>query len=481
MALSGYYQNELMRVDKASQRLREVMDGLSPAFFVGMLTLDGIMTYTNKTSLEVIGLELKDVIGKRFEDTPWWSYSEFYRQKLREAIVRANRGESSRFDLIFQQADGQLLTVDFSLNPVFDVKKNISYLVPSAHDVTERRAAERALTMLRVCNKSLILAQDEEELLKNICQLVVNVGGYRMAWVGYAQHDAAKTIRPMAYDGFVGDFFNKVDVSWNENDLKGQGISGQCIRSGKVVVCRDIQLFEPSKPEFNVVKSLADKKGYRGAMVFPLRNEQRTFGTLVLFSATVLNVSDDEMSLLQELADNLSFGIINLRAHIQRQQVLSAVYKIADGVSLSIGSAFFEKLVLTLTEAVGADVGVIMGGQPSDPELVRTVVAVVDGEVIENFDVKLAGTPCANIKDHHVEWVVPANAVNLYPEAKLLAKLGAEAYIGRQIKNSLNQPIGTLFVLFRRPLENTELASSILRIFTARVAAEMERQEITSH
>jgi hypothetical protein len=44
MSLKGYYHNELERVDKASQRVREVMDGLSSAFFIGMMTVDGVLT-----------------------------------------------------------------------------------------------------------------------------------------------------------------------------------------------------------------------------------------------------------------------------------------------------------------------------------------------------------------------------------------------------------------------------------------------------
>ena len=100
MPLKGYYRNELEKVDKGSKRLREVMDGLSPAFFVGMLTIEGVMTYTNRTSLEAIGLELKDVIGRLFEDTPWWSYSELYRQQLREAIARAANVSESRWSFI---------------------------------------------------------------------------------------------------------------------------------------------------------------------------------------------------------------------------------------------------------------------------------------------------------------------------------------------------------------------------------------------
>ncbi len=241
MPLKGYYRNELEKVDKGSKRLREVMDGLSPAFFVGMLTIEGVMTYTNRTSLEAIGLELKDVIGRLFEDTPWWSYSELYRQQLREAIARAANGEASRFDLMCLRLDGRLLTLDFSLNPVFDVKKNVSYLVPSAHDVTERRAAERALTMLRVCNQSLIHAQDEVTLLNDICQLIVNVGGYPMTWVGYAQHDQIKTIKAMAHAGEDHGLLASSIITWAEDDPRGQGASGQCIRTGKSVICEDVQ------------------------------------------------------------------------------------------------------------------------------------------------------------------------------------------------------------------------------------------------
>lgn len=148
MALTGYY-HELERVDKASKRLREVMDGLSSAFFIGMLSVDGILTYANRTALEAIGAELKDVLGKPFEDTPWWSISESYRQQLRTAITQAAQGHSSRFDMVFLDKNGASITADFSLSPVFDAKKNVTYLVPSGHDVTERRAAERALTMLR--------------------------------------------------------------------------------------------------------------------------------------------------------------------------------------------------------------------------------------------------------------------------------------------------------------------------------------------
>jgi len=471
--LKGYYRNELEKVDKGSKRLREVMDGLSPAFFVGMLTIEGVMTYTNRTSLEAIGLELKDVIGRRFEDTPWWSYSEVYRQKLREAITRAANGEASRFDLMCQSLDGRLLTLDFSLNPVFDVKKNVSYLVPSAHDVTERRAAERALKMLSMCNKALLHAQDEATLLHDICQLIVDVGSYRMALVGFAENDDAKTIKPIAHAGNNQGYLSKITLSWDENNPFGQGPAGKCIRNSEVVVCKDtrIDVSTVSWRKYMV------EHGHLGLVALPLRNEQQAFGLLGLYSSTVLHITDDEINLLQEMADNLAYGIVNTRAQRDSAHVLSVVNKIADSVALSTGAEFLEKLVLNMTEALGAQVGIITRLQSGEPPHSRTVVAVIDGKVVSNFDIPMSGTPCENLNADVTGWIVPSHVIEQYPRAEGLAALGAEAYVGRRIEDSIRHPMGQIFVLFRQPLEHADFVSSVLKIFTSRVAAELERQE----
>lgn len=476
MPLKGYYQNELERVDKGSKRLREVMDGLSPAFFIGMLTLDGVLTYANRTALEAIGAELKDVLGKRFEDTVWWSFSEAYRQQLREAIVKAANGEASRFDMIFQDVSGRLVTTDFSLSPVFDVKKNVSYLVPSGHDVTERRAAERALTMLRVCNQSLIKAQDETTLLKNVCQLIVDVGGYPMAWVGYAQHDQAKTIKVMAHAGEDHGLLSSSIITWAEDDPRGQGASGQCIRSGEAVICEDVR-----KEKSLYIRELAKNSGFSGGIALPLRIENQVFGILTIASAVVFKVASEEVALLQELADNLAFGIVKMREQQESERVLSAIYRIAESVSDATGTEFFEKLMLNMTESLGAEVGIITRLPSMDALSSRSVVAVVDGELVENFDILMSGTPCENLTSKTPEWIVPNNVIAKYPYSEGLVNFRAEAYVGRRIEDSLGRPMGQIFVLFRQPLAQADFVSSVLKIFTARVAAEFERQEKERH
>ena len=51
------------------------------------------------------------------------------------------------------------------------------------------RKSNRALKMLSGCNEVLVRAEQESELLQDICRIVTEAGGYRLAWVGFAEGD----------------------------------------------------------------------------------------------------------------------------------------------------------------------------------------------------------------------------------------------------------------------------------------------------
>jgi diguanylate cyclase (GGDEF)-like protein/PAS domain S-box-containing protein len=145
----------------SEQQLREVLDSLSPSVFVGLLSVDGILTYANRAALEAVGAKLKDVLGKPFDATPWWSFSEISRNRLRDAIQSAAIGVTSRFEVPFRNAQGQVRTLDFTLYPIFGRHGEVAYLIPSARDITQRKMAEHALcvTQFAVDNASIAILQ----------------------------------------------------------------------------------------------------------------------------------------------------------------------------------------------------------------------------------------------------------------------------------------------------------------------------------
>jgi PAS domain S-box-containing protein len=130
---------------RSEKRLRDLIDGLGPSMFVGLMTPQGILIEANRSALAAAGLQPDDVLGKPFEETYWWAYSRDIQQQLREAIARAARGEASRYDVKVRVAEHQFIDIDFSLQPLRNEAGEVVSLVPSASVITERKGMENAL------------------------------------------------------------------------------------------------------------------------------------------------------------------------------------------------------------------------------------------------------------------------------------------------------------------------------------------------
>ena len=130
---------------KSQQHLRALIDGLGPSMFVGLMTREGILLEVNQAPLVAAGLTSSDVVGKPFVDAPWWAHSPAIQQQLRDAIARGARGEASRFDLRANGVGSQVIDIDFSLQPLRDATGQVTFLIPSANVITERKQAEQSL------------------------------------------------------------------------------------------------------------------------------------------------------------------------------------------------------------------------------------------------------------------------------------------------------------------------------------------------
>ncbi len=189
------------------------------------------------------------------------------------------------------------------------------YSVHSLEDVTERKQheiamqrANRALKTISAGNEALIHAGSEQQLLHEMCEVAVQVGGYRMAWIGYARDDTGKTIEQMAQAGFDGGCPNVTPLSWDEARHESCP-AGVAIVSGRARVVQDIL----SDPETNPWRDPARQYGYASCIALPLMDGGRPFGVLVLFDDKVNVFDDEEVKLLEEMAGDLAFGITTLR------------------------------------------------------------------------------------------------------------------------------------------------------------------------
>ncbi len=124
--------------------------------FVGVLAVDGTVLDANRAPLDAAGLTLDDVLGRKFWDCHWWSHDPAVQDQLRVAIARAAAGESSRYDVAVRLADDARITIDFMLAPMRDAGGRITHLVPSAIDISARKAADAALRASEARHRALL-------------------------------------------------------------------------------------------------------------------------------------------------------------------------------------------------------------------------------------------------------------------------------------------------------------------------------------
>ena len=195
-------------------------------------------------------------------------------------------------------------------------------------------AADNTVETLHQCNLALLRATDENELLHSICRILVEVGGFRMVWVGYPQNDAEKSIRPVAHAGHENGYLSAVSATWADNE-RGQGPTGTALRTGKPAWVKNIRVDQSFAPW----RELALVHGYASSLALPLASGANTFGVLSLYSPETDQFNKDTYEQFVELADNLAFGISAIRTREARKRSDEALHRseayLAEGQRLS--------------------------------------------------------------------------------------------------------------------------------------------------
>ena len=209
------------------------------------------------------------------------------------------------------------------------------------------RRLNRALRVLSTTSQILIRATQESDLLQEICRIAVEVGDYRLAWVGYAEQDDNKTVRPVAQAGFEDGYLETLRITWADAE-RGRGPTGTAIRTGKPSIARDMR----TEPRFAPWRAEATRHGYASSIALPLIANSRTFGTLNIYATEPDAFDTEEVKLLTELANDLAYGITALRTHAAREQAdtilriqrdlslaLSATHNLEEGLGLCLDAA----------------------------------------------------------------------------------------------------------------------------------------------
>jgi len=278
---------------------------------------EGRITDVNNATEKVTGYSRSELLGTDFLDyfTDPGRARAGYQKVFREGWVQD-------YELEIRHRDGHTTPVLYNASIYKDENGTVIGVFAAARDISERKKAERelfqvnrALKALSECNEALVRASGESELLERVCQLLVEVGGYRFVWVGYAEHDAPKNVRPVAYAGFEKGYLATVNVTWADED-RGRGPTGSCIRTGQPCMCKNYE----EDPKLAPWRAEATRRGYASSIALPLITEGQTLGALTVYSQSVNAFDGEEVRLLGNLATDLAFGIHTARVRKERKQ-----------------------------------------------------------------------------------------------------------------------------------------------------------------
>lgn len=189
-------------------------------------------------------------------------------------------------------------------------------------DITRRKQdeaalkrANRALKTLSAGNLALVRAKNEDELLKTVTEIIVTQGEYDMSSVCYAQNDPEKTITPVMWAGNEELCCSKMHLSLGDNEADQLPIV-QAIRTSETQICRDIR----NENAYAPWKEALSARGFISHIALPLIAQEKTFGTLNIYSKKSDTFNEEEVRLLEELANDLAYGIISQRTRAEHEQ-----------------------------------------------------------------------------------------------------------------------------------------------------------------
>lgn len=304
---------------KTAEQYREIFEFAPEAIF--RTTKEGKTLAINPAAARLLGY---DSPGEAIAVLNDWSQQVWLDPAERAAFVKIleRQGEVSSGPRQFKRKDGTLVWIIANGRKICGPDGKTLYYQGFMEDITEQQALAadlkarvRELQVLSEMNSALLHARTEEELLTEYCRILVEVAGYRMAWVGFAEEGPEKRILPVAHYGHEEGYLKLLNVTWADTE-HGQGPTGRCIRTGEICVSRDLA----TDPVIAPWREEALNRGYMSSIAIPFRQFEGEMACLTAYGVRVSRWSDPERQLMDQVASALGFGIATLRTALAKTQ-----------------------------------------------------------------------------------------------------------------------------------------------------------------
>jgi PAS domain S-box-containing protein len=203
---------------------QRVLDSLSS--FVCVLEPDGTLISANQPPLRIAGLSLDDVRGRKLWDCFWWNVDAEVQERIREAVTSAAAGQASRFDSAHRMGRERFITVDFMLVPLRDEAGNITHLIASSIDISDRKAGEEALVLSEQRFRQVVESAPDGMAMVGLDSRMVLVNAAMETLFGYRRDEmlgqSVEMLMPDRYRSAHGALFSGYMRRPEARDMAGR-------------------------------------------------------------------------------------------------------------------------------------------------------------------------------------------------------------------------------------------------------------------
>lgn len=226
-----------------------------------------------------------------------------------------------------------------------------------------------ALTSYSLASSALTHARTAQQLCQEVAEAIVKQNAYALSWVGLALDDEAKTVEVAGVAGVAMDYAQGIEVSWDPASPLGHGPTGVCIQTGESQVVGDVLNDEA----FGPWRARTKQYGIRSSIAVPIFDSGHSIGALMVYSKVENAFGEIEVTLFENLANEIGFGLKSLERQKALQLALAEREKIQDELLLSLKStieamsrtmewrdpytAGHQKRVANIAAAIGHEMG----------------------------------------------------------------------------------------------------------------------------
>jgi|GEM_PF-2136894 len=304
------------RTEIARQRdsIRRYLD-LAGTLIVA-LNNQGEIVLINKYASEILGYDNHDLLGKNWFDVAIPIEARDTIREVADKILQGDTDKVGHYENEIVTKTGERRLIGWNNTFLHESDGSIKTLLSSGIDITashhalaELKRTNRFLRTISRCNEVLVHSTKQEQLLRDICRLIVEEGEYSLSWVSFIRDESGRKFIPVERYGTGQEAIENCMNTFNSDAV---------LSNNHPTIFHDIikDVCPPNTGEYCARHRL------RSLCILPLMDAGDPFGALFIVSSNSTSFNEAEIDLLSELANDLAFGLLSLRRERERHQAL---------------------------------------------------------------------------------------------------------------------------------------------------------------